>query len=164
MRRKLQNLLDSPDQKILFTGVGNVLRSDDGAGVYICKNLNPSRSRSVLVVETSIENYIGKINRSGADILILVDSMDFGEAPGYYDLLPVEELLDLTFHTHNISLKKISELFRMPVRILGIQPADTSFGEELSGPVKKSAESIIQLINSSGQNPDSSFSILTNNF
>jgi hydrogenase maturation protease len=149
MQRKLQNLLDNPDQKILFAGIGNVLRSDDGAGVYICKNLKPSRTRSILVVETSIENYIGKINQSGTDILVLVDGTDFGQVPGYYDMLPVEELLGMTFQTHNISLKKISELFLMPVWVLGIQPASTSFGEELSGPVRKAADSIIQLINSS---------------
>jgi hydrogenase maturation protease len=148
MLDKLHKLLDGPDKKILFAGIGNVLRSDDGAGVYICKNLKPSRSYSILMVEVSIENYIGKINQSGADVLILVDCVDFGKAPGYYDLLPAEELIDLTFHTHNISLKKISELFSMPVWILGIQPADTSFGEKISGSVGEAARAIIQVINS----------------
>ena len=151
MLNRLHKLLNSPSEKILFAGIGNVLRSDDGAGVYICKNLKSSKSYSVLVVETSIENYIGKINQSGADILVFIDCVNFGEDPGYYDLRPAEELLDLTFHTHNISLKKISELFRMPAWILGIQPADTSFGEELSGPVRAAATSIIQMIHSEGK-------------
>ena len=147
MLDKLRQLLENPAEKILFTGIGNVLRSDDGAGVYICQNLKPSASWSVLVVETSIENYIGKINQSGADVLILVDCVDFGKDPGYHDILPVGELLDMTFHTHNISLKKIAELFQMAAWILGIQPADTSFGEKLSLPVKDAAGSIIQMIN-----------------
>jgi hydrogenase 3 maturation protease len=147
MLDRLRQLLQNPAEKILFIGMGNVLRSDDGAGVYICQNLKPSASWSVLVVETSIENYIGKINQSGADVLILVDCVDFGKSPGYHDILPVEELLDLTFHTHNISLKKIAELFRMPAWIPGVQPADTSFGEILSLPARDAAGSIIQLIN-----------------
>jgi hydrogenase maturation protease len=147
MLYRLRQLLENPAKRILFAGIGNVLRSDDGAGVYICQNLKPSASWSVLIVETSIENYIGRINQCGADVLILVDCVDFGKDPGHCDLLPVEELLDLTFHTHNISLKKIAELFMMPAWILGIQPADTSFGEELSLPVRNAAGSIIQMIN-----------------
>ena len=148
MRNKLHKLLTISNEHLLFAGVGNVLRSDDGAGVFICKNLKPTRPSSVLFVETSIENYIGKINLSGAGALVLVDCLDFGKEPGYYDLLPVEELLDLTFHTHNVSLKKIAELFHMPVWILGIQPANTSFGEFMSVPVSQAARSIIDIINS----------------
>jgi hydrogenase maturation protease len=147
MLQKLQNLCNRPGTRVLFTGIGNVLRSDDGAGVYICRKLKASSSCEVLVAEVSIENYIGRINRSGADVLVLVDCVDFGRDPGYYDLLPVKELQDMTFHTHNISLKKISELFRMPAWILGIQPASTSFGEELSVPVRKAAGAIIRMIN-----------------
>jgi hydrogenase 3 maturation protease len=151
MLQNLDGLLEDKRQKILFVGIGNVLRSDDGAGVYICRNLKLSRTWSVLIVEISIENYIGKINRSGAGILVLVDCVDFGKEPGYYDLLPAGELLDLTFHTHNISLKKISELFTMPAWILGIQPADTSFGENLSGSVRGAARSIIRMINAQSE-------------
>ena len=146
--QKFKNLIGQPGRRILFVGIGNVLRSDDGAGVYICRRLHPSPCCQVLVVEVSIENYIGRINRSGADVLILVDCVDFGKDAGYSGLLPAEELQDLTVHTHNISLKKISELFRMPAWILGIQPADTSFGDALTLPVKEAAENIVSMVNS----------------
>ena len=148
MRDRLHELRVLSNEHLLFAGVGNVLRRDDGVGVFICKNLKPSSPSQVLLVETSIENYIGKINQSGAGALILVDCVDFGREPGYYDLLPVEELLDLTFHTHNVSLKKIAELFHMPAWILGLQPADTSFGEHLSRPVSQAAGTIIDMVNS----------------
>ncbi len=148
MLKKLQNLCSGAGSPILFVGIGNVLRTDDGAGVYICRSLESSTFCQVLVVEVSIENYIGKINNTGADVLVLVDCVDFGRVPGYFDLLPAGELIDLTVHTHNISLKKISELFTMPAWILGIQPSDTSFGEELSYPVREAAGSIIGIVNS----------------
>lgn len=154
---KFRDLQAGQDGKILFAGIGNVLRSDDGVGVFICRKLNPSRYRSVLVVETSIENYIGRINQSGADLLVLVDCVDFGREPGHYSLLPAGELADLTTHTHNISLARISEMFRMPAWILGIQPASTSFGEELSGPVREAAATIIQMINSTGKSSGKSY-------
>ena len=147
MSYRLNKLLNNPPGKILFVGIGNVLKSDDGVGVYICNRIIPSNYISTLIVEVSIENYIGKINKSSASLLILTDCVELGKYPGYWDLLPAEELIDLTFHTHNISLKKISELFNMPVWILGIQPGNTSFGEELTHEIKNTAENIINLIN-----------------
>jgi hydrogenase 3 maturation protease len=144
---RLNKLLKNPPGKILFVGIGNVLKSDDGVGVYICNRIISSNYISKLIVEVSIENYIGKINKSGASLLILTDCVDLGKNPGYWDLLPAEKLIDLTFHTHNISLKKISELFNMPVWILGIQPGNTSFGEELTPEIKNTAENILKLIN-----------------
>jgi len=149
---RLSKLLKNPPGKILFVGIGNVLKSDDGVGVYICNHIRPSNYVSMLIVEVSIENYIGKINKSGASLLILTDCVDFGKASGYWDLLPAEELIDLTFHTHNISLKMISELFSMPVWILGIQPCNTSFGEELTPEIRKTADAIIKLINNHRKN------------
>jgi hypothetical protein len=43
----------------------------------------------------------------------------------------------MTTGTHNISLAKLSELFNMPVYILGIQPADISFGEGMDAKGKR---------------------------
>ena len=57
---ELINLLSQKDRKILFAGIGNVLRKDDGVGVYVCSGITGSGSVSGLTVEVSIENYIGK--------------------------------------------------------------------------------------------------------
>jgi hypothetical protein len=62
--------------------------------------------------------------------------------------------MDLTVHTHNISLGKIAELFEMPAWVLGIQPAYTSFGEGLSRPVREAARSIIHWVNASEADTD----------
>jgi hydrogenase 3 maturation protease len=143
----LNNLIKQTDKKKLFVGIGNVLKSDDGIGVYIGNNIKETPSVQKLNVEISIENYIGKINSLHPDVLILVDCVDFGKQAGYTELLPVEKVKDFTFNTHNISLKKISELFKMPVFILGIQPKKIDFGEEISEIVLKSAHKILNIIN-----------------
>ncbi|UCH14770.1 MAG: hydrogenase maturation protease [Bacteroidales bacterium] len=134
-------------KKLLFIGIGNVLRSDDGVGVYICKRLNTNKNINTLIVEVSIENYIKKVNEYNPDILILVDCVNFNRDPGYADLLPVEKIKDFTTSTHNISLKRISEFFKMEVLVLGIQPESLLFGEELSRQVRESADNIIENIN-----------------
>jgi hydrogenase 3 maturation protease len=143
----LYSLLRGEDRKILFVGIGNILKSDDGAGVYISRNLEETDNVSALTVEVSIENYIGKINSLNPDILVLIDCMDLGEEAGIYKLLNINQVQDLTYNTHNISLKKLKDFFRMPVFILGIQPANLDFGENLSYLVKEIADSIIKLIN-----------------
>lgn len=140
-----------PDsERILFAGIGNLLRSDDGVGVTLCRKIIPTENRQILLAEMSIENYIGKINRMAPEKLILVDCVDFGQRPGYWKFLPVEELKETTFHTHHISLKTVSELFDMPVWVLGIQPRRLEFGESLSPDVQATADHLAEIINASG--------------
>ena len=147
MFKELNELLSQKDKEILFVGIGNLLKMDDGIGVYISRKINNKGSISSLTVEASIENYIGKINSLNPDILVLIDCMDFKSAPGTFKLLAVSQIQDMTFNTHNISLKRLSEFFSMPVLILGIQPEKIGFGENISYLVKNVADKIIKLIN-----------------
>jgi hydrogenase 3 maturation protease len=144
----LNKLLSQKDKKILFVGIGNLLKMDDGVGVYISSNIKNTSSISVLTVEVSLENYIGKINSLNPDILVLIDCVDMNSAPGTYKLMSISQVQDLTFSTHNISLKRFKDFFKMPVYLLGIQPEKINFGENISYLVKEEAEKIINIINS----------------
>ncbi len=147
MQSDLKELLSLKDKKKLFVGIGNVLKTDDGVGVYISRNIKNSDHILSLTAEVSIENYIGKINSLNPHILVIIDCVDMKSSPGTYKLLPVSIVQDMTFNTHNISLSRLSEFFRMPVFILGIQPEKINFGENLSYIVEQVADKIIQLIN-----------------
>jgi hydrogenase 3 maturation protease len=144
----LDKLLSQKDRKILFVGIGNLLKSDDGVGVYISSNLKSSCSVSVLTVEVSLENYIGKINSLNPDILILIDCVEMNSTPGTHKLMSINKIQDLTFNTHNISLNRFQDFFKMPVFLLGIQPEKIKFGENISYLVKEEADKIINIINS----------------
>ncbi len=147
MRDDLDKLLSQKDKRILFAGVGNLLKSDDGVGVYISSRIINKGSVSSLNAEVSIENYIGKVNTLNPDILVIIDCMDLQSSPGTFRLLPAGQATDLTFNTHNISLKRLSDFFHMPVYILGIQPEKVDFGENISYLVKEIADKIINQIN-----------------
>ena len=147
MLKDLENLLNQKDRKILFVGIGNVLKSDDGVGVYICNNIKNHANILSLTVETGIENYIGKINILKPDILVLFDCADLRSPAGTFKILEVNQVRDLTFNTHNISLRRLSDFFEMPVYILGIQPEKVDFGENISYLVKDIADKIINQIN-----------------
>jgi hydrogenase maturation protease len=143
----LNQLLSQKDKTILFAGIGNLLKMDDGVGVYISSRITKTSTIIPLNAEVSIENYIGKINSLNPDILVIIDCAHIKLKPGSCRLLPVNNTEDMTFNTHNISLKRLSDFFKMPVFILGIQPEKVDFGEFLSYIVKKTADKIIKQIN-----------------
>ena len=148
MSESLKKLLSQKDKKILFVGIGNLLRMDDGVGVYISSNIKQTSWISALTVEVSLENYIGKINSLEPDILVLIDCVDMNSPPATYKLKSIRQVQDLTFNTHNISLKRFQDFFKMPVYLLGIQPEKINFGENISYLVKEEADKIINIINS----------------
>jgi hydrogenase maturation protease len=133
--------------RILFIGVGNVLKRDDGVGVVISQGIRKRPGVLTLTVEVSIENYIGKINSLEPGVIVIVDCMELGSSPGTYRLMELENVEDITFNTHNISLGKLGDFFLFPTYVLGVQPQDVSFGDELSPPVKAAAQEILNKIN-----------------
>lgn len=147
MPENLTDLLSDKNRRILFVGIGNILRQDDGAGVYVSTRINETENIKVLTPEVSIENYIGKINSIDHDTLVLIDCADIKKPPGRWELIPVKQVNDLTFNTHNISLKRLSEFFKNEVLILAIQPETIAFGENLSYIVKEACNQIVALIN-----------------
>ncbi len=144
---ELNKLLERKEKKVLFVGIGNLLKMDDGIGVYISSKIENKGNISAINAETSIENYIGKINGLNPDILVLIDCLEMKSSPGTCKLLDICEIEDLTFNTHNISVRRLSEFFDMPVFILGIQPEKIDFGENISYLVRNVADHIINQIN-----------------
>lgn len=147
MSDRLAQLLSGKDRKILFVGIGNLLRQDDGIGVYVSNRLKERKNIKVITAEASIENYIGKINSVEHDTLVLIDCVEMKKPPGSFDLMSVDRVKDMTFNTHNISLKRLSDFFRNEVLILAIQPEKVGFGENLSYIVRDAGNKIVELIN-----------------
>ena len=143
----LTKLLDNRDET-LFVGIGNVLKKDDGVGVYISQSLEQNALVNALTVEVSIENYIGKINSLAPEKLILIDCVDFEREPGYYKLSDLSAVRDFTTNTHNVSLGKLKDLFvSRDIMILGIQPAEICFGQGLTAAVEAAANEILSMLN-----------------
>jgi len=143
---ELERLLKET-RNLLFVGVGNVLKSDDGVGVVISRQIIERPAIRSLTVEVSIENYIGKINSMGPEEIIIIDCMELGENPGVWSLVALEDVEDISFNTHNISLGRLVDFFPYSKYVLGIQPLSLEFGDSLSAPVQDSATRIIRLIN-----------------
>jgi hydrogenase 3 maturation protease len=143
---ELKELLDRAS-RLLFIGVGNVLKRDDGIGVLISKQIIERPGILSLTVEVSIENYIGKINSLEPDEIVIIDCMELGSPPGSYRLVSLDDVEDITFNTHNISLGRLGDFFEYPSYVLGIQPESLEFGDTLTPHVENAARKIIQQIN-----------------
>jgi len=128
---------------VLFVGMGNRIRSDDGIGIYIAEKIKLFRSKNVIIAENSIENYIGKINAHPSDCVVIIDAVDQGKQAGYYALLPITEIKNTTANTHVISLDTISSFLTASLQwVLAIQPKDVSIGFKISTSLKKTGDRV----------------------
>ena len=143
----LDPLFSPINKKVLIIGIGNYLRSDDGAGPKIIDRLISSPKVSLLNAETNIERYIEPIHNSDASVLLFIDSMSFGKNPGYCSLVSVDEIIDFSFHSHNISIIRLRDFFHTPAYILGIEPETLRVGENLSPSVQKTVNMIVEYLN-----------------
>ena len=121
-------------------------------GTYICRQIIERPGIRSLAVEVSLENYVGKIRSMRPAEIMIIDCMELGKEAGSTCLLEINELEDITFNTHNISLGSWKDFFPFPARVLGIQPMELGFGEHLSRPVLHEAHRIIGLINTFDRN------------
>jgi hydrogenase 3 maturation protease len=143
MNKSWPDILDN-NKKVLVIGMGNRFRKDDYAGIYISEEIKKTGMVNVMIVENSIENYIGKINKLNPEIIVIIDAANFHCEPGYFELTSIFNIFDNTAGTHSLSIRKIASLIKTDeIYVLGIQPGDISFGTELSQPVLKSAKRII---------------------
>jgi|AntRauTorckE6833_2_1112554.scaffolds.fasta_scaffold00177_19 hydrogenase 3 maturation protease len=129
---------------LLIVGMGNRIKSDDGAGIYISEELRKQGIENIVIAENSIENYIGKINRYKAKTILMIDAVDMEEDPGYFKIVPIEKIQNSTTNTHNLSLRTISSFFETKDQwVLGIQPEKVAFGTGLTARVKSAADRIV---------------------
>lgn len=148
--------------KEIILGIGNILKGDDGIGIYIAKRLNKylqhikkgskqGRFGETIVIDcgTAPENYTSIIRRHNPDRLILVDAAEMGLSPGSYRIIPPEEIKVMHISTHNMPLSflisYISEFCRNIV-LIGIQPDKMKLGTTLSLPVRRSGDHVANLI------------------
>ncbi|MEM1670347.1 MAG: hydrogenase maturation protease, partial [Candidatus Methanomethylicaceae archaeon] len=74
-------------KKLLFIGIGNNLRKDDGAGIRIVNILKRKGIKNVLNCGPSPENYIGIIKKISPTHIIFFDAVEMGKEPGHFEII-----------------------------------------------------------------------------
>ncbi len=132
--------------RVIFVGVGNVLKGDDGAGVVLVNMLKRKFKDAGIFLDCGIapENYLEKLR--DFDCVVIFDALDFGGKTGEITMLEPKELSEASVSTHNLSLKLFSRYLEedgINVIIAGIQPANLRFAEGLSKVVSRALKKFV---------------------
>lgn len=136
---------------LVFIGVGNPLRSDDGVGVMIATELGKVlkyRRVKVLVLEDRVDLLPKKLKRLKPAALLFFDAADFGGEPGEVRLINIHESARKTMSAHEIPLDVIVKLSGMscPAYILGVQVWSLEIGGQMNPAVRAAGERIVEFI------------------
>jgi hydrogenase maturation protease len=141
--------------RILFIGVGNPYRTDDGVGAAAIERLRRAGLRGVDLVEESGEPVALVQRWSGRSKVFLIDAVDSGGEPGalhrfecidgHWDAAPPASAVS----THGIGVAEAVELARVLERLpahlvlYGIEVGDVRNGVGLSPPVAEALETLV---------------------
>jgi len=151
LNQKLKQLLkESRSPRVAVLGVGNEFRGDDGAGIAVIRQLNQNNypNESILLVEAGLapENCCAVLRRFMPQLVVMVDSAYLDQKPGTVCWLTWDETCGSGFSTHTFPLQMISSYFMKELNcecwLLGIQPADVSYGEQITLAVSQAVDEI----------------------
>lgn len=131
--------LQLANKRVLILGVGNRLRGDDALGPLLIDRLTGKITIPMLDVGDVPENYLGPIEESEAEVILVVDAVDMDAKAGDAALFDIQQIKgqSVTTHTANLGLLfKAIHLDPFPkVLMLGIQPESLELCQGLSKPV-----------------------------
>ncbi|RLF99968.1 MAG: hypothetical protein DRN49_03595 [Thaumarchaeota archaeon] len=151
---ELENILSKVPRngEIIFLGVGNPLRGDDGIGVKIAEDLktsieNKENKIKVIVVEDRIDLIPSFLAGMKPALIIMFDAMDFGGRMGEIRITSLPEA-DKTISTHSLPLELMLKLagITAPTYVVGIQISSMEFGETITPQVLEAGKKIVQTI------------------
>ena len=136
--------------KIVIVGIGNILRGDDGLGPLLIQRLEGRIKAVCIDAGTAPESYTGKILKENPDTILLIDAVHLDSAPGEYAVLNKNEILQSGLSTHDMSpklfIEYLEEQSAAKIYMLGVQPKNLAFGDEISDNVRRSLDEIEKLI------------------
>jgi hydrogenase 3 maturation protease len=140
-------------KRIVWLGIGSPLRADDAVGLFIVERLSQvlkapaGREDRFYLGESAPENFSGEIRQFSPTHVIMVDAAQIGLEPGAFRIIEHEEIGGISFSTHVLPLKILANYLvctcNCEVVIVGVQPRNLEFGEELSPDVKAAAERFV---------------------
>ena len=145
---------DSTTRNIIVLGVGNTIHSDDGFGVHAMRKLesDPRLPNGVTCLDGGTRGLELLASLHDCSRLLLLDAVDVGEKPGTMMRLTGDELRGLATGASVHQLGVADLLTTLPlvsdieteVVILGVQPASTDWGTELSPPVEAAVGPVVE--------------------
>ena len=140
-------------KKVVITGIGNPIRSDDNVGLKIVEQLKDKLPQSVLLIEaeTVPESFLSDIEEFCPSHVLLIDAAFLSLRPEQarlYDAETVENYSAIT--THLLPLRVFCEFVKQAtgakIGLLLIEPASIEFGEVLTVEVESAAKHLAEIL------------------
>jgi hydrogenase 3 maturation protease len=149
LHQKLQHL---PTARVAVLGVGHELSGDDAAGLAIARALIPRATGQarLFIVEAgpAPENQTGALRAFKPDLVIMVDAAQMNAEPGTIRWLAWEDTTGISASTHTLPLHMLARFmiaeFGCEVALIGIQPFDNLFSENLSPNMQQAVDEVVQ--------------------
>jgi hydrogenase 3 maturation protease len=139
-------------EKLVILAVGNTIRSDDGIGPKIIKELTGKLKDNIKLIDSGTvpESFTSIIKKANPTHLLIIDAAGMGKKPGEIQFIKKENIIGISFSTHQMPLSLLwgylEGYINSKIYLLGIQPKTNEFGEELSPEVEKSKNKIVDII------------------
>jgi len=137
-------------KRILLLGVGNRLRGDDAVGSLMVERLKGKVNIPLIDAGDVPENYLGPIETSGADLVLVVDATEIGANAGDVAIFDIEQVQGMSISTHTANLGLMFQVIppekRPHVILVGIQPGSMELGQALSEPVRTTMEELAEML------------------
>jgi hydrogenase maturation protease len=142
------------ESRICVLGLGNLMRTDDAAGMLALRTLTGDVRfpRDVEVVEGETLGLDLLHAVYGVSHLLVLDAVDTGASPGTLTRFQGDEVLDLptSKSVHLLGLSDLIQVLRlmdappMEIVLLGVQPESTEWGTALTAAVEAAQEGLIE--------------------
>jgi hydrogenase 3 maturation protease len=138
--------------RVCLMGLGNTDYSDDGFGVRLAEALAAAGVPDVIVAGTTPDRYLGRVADGGFDVVIFLDAVEFGGAPGSVVFLDSAEMAARfpQISTHKISLGTLAKWVESssPTRahLLGVQPQSLKPGTDLTITLRHTLDALTSLL------------------
>lgn len=150
-------LLRTEAGTVLVVGVGDERHGDDGVGPLVVRLIEEALScgkrncgLKTLDAGPAPELETWRIRELAPQVVLFVDAVDFGGAPGDAALLKTEELRATGFDTHRAPLRLTMQYVESELgakcRLLAVQPQDVRLGSGMCSEVRAAAQSLATLI------------------
>jgi len=139
---------DNHPKRVAVLGIGNELCGDDAAGILTVRLLIDQLSLvpGLLLLEagSAPENYTSAIRRFAPDVVLLIDSAQFGGLPGEVRSIRISDISGCSASTHTLPLhilaSYLEQELKCQITLIGIQPKTVEYGVPASPRVLQSVQ------------------------
>jgi len=154
----LEHLKSHLQGKVIILGIGNTLRSDDGAGSILAGRIQDKTPFLVWDAGLNPENYLNRIIKEKPDNLVIIDAADFGGKAGEFRVSEADQIQTSNlFSTHNASLSLLINYLQSHIKtniiVLIIQPKAITLGDTLSPEVAATIDSLYNFFYAQAKQP-----------